>query len=855
MTSSVTEPAPQEALPSFATLVWLELRGFRSFGTEARRMDLDAPLVVIHAGNSQGKTSLAEAVEFLVTGTSSRRDLLGGASSEYHHSLRNAHLPDGDDDVYVAAGVRSLDGTVHEVRRHLTGDFTHGSPCQSRLTVDGQCVPDLAALGLPPGDSPIGAPVLLQHILRHVLSTTPKDRVAFFKALLDLTDLDQLRASLVQAKERMAQAPQGPALAALATLVGTPVADIITGLQVLRVEEQDEEAAQVAVAALLLEAAERLTGATSADLPSLAEDLVTVASAQREAAFALTPFQARAAVPTAPVVVDAGRYERALAEADRAVAALMPVITAVLEVPAYADLTEPADCPVCATPDALTPERVEVLRQQMRRTAEVNAAVTTVGRQLGAARDDAEQLQAAITASVPATAAWTPAQAASAAAVLETLGVDRALLEEALRTAALVAAAAEECRPHVTALTTSLREAEHAVRRRQDLPEGAPPGGEDLAATLEQLRAARQVNDEATRHLAAAVTPAVAARAMTPGLTQLQATVDQAGSLVAELRTRAAHRAALDRLERAEQALVAATSTVLDTRFAQMSEAITRWWLTVRPEEELVGFAGVQRRGSGQMFINLLAALRAGVHADPVRRDALGVYSDSQLNALGLATFLARAQLLAAPVLVLDDPIPGSDSDHRHTFADNTLAALLDDGRQVILTTFDYKLYESAAALHNHRSPLTYQITLLDPVDGSEPAQTSDAFSTFMLQANDTLNAPSPQGRRAACGNFRSAAERLAKQIVATGRTQAGQSCSVADVAREASLLKDLVPLVRGFALDPSEKGRWTQFGKILNPGNHDDDVPPAAELRQVRSNLNRIAKAHARHWSGGLLR
>ncbi|GAB4911136.1 AAA family ATPase [Mycobacterium avium subsp. hominissuis] len=85
-------------------LMSLEIRGFRAFGNEARVLQLDAPLVVVHAGNSQGKTSLAEGIEFLLSGRSSRRDLLGGAKAEYNDSLRNAHLPPTDTDCLRRSG-------------------------------------------------------------------------------------------------------------------------------------------------------------------------------------------------------------------------------------------------------------------------------------------------------------------------------------------------------------------------------------------------------------------------------------------------------------------------------------------------------------------------------------------------------------------------------------------------------------------------------------------------------------------------------------------------------------------------------------------------------------------------------
>jgi len=237
-----------------------------------------------------------------------------------------------------------------------------------------------------------------------------------------------------------------------------------------------------------------------------------------------------------------------------------------------------------------------------------------------------------------------------------------------------------------------------------------------------------------------------------------------------------------------------------------------------------------------------------------VERHALGVFSDSQLNALGLATFLARTELMATPLVVLDDPIPGSDGDHRFTFAQDTIEALLDAGTQVVLTTYDDKLARLAAGQQISRERRTFELTLSDHVAGTEPTMTSDVFDQLILEAEDNVNAPTAKGRRAASATYRAAAERLAKQIIATGRTASGTPTSIADVEKEAKLLGALVPLVRGFALDPSEKGKWTNFAAVLNPGAHDDELPSNASLKVVRGNLKKIAKEHRSHWPNGLV-
>lgn len=180
-------------------ILCLRIRGFRSYGTEAREMDLDAPLAVVKGDNSQGKTATAEALEFLFTGCSSRRDLFGGAKTEYDRMLANVHLPEGDTGVWVEADIRCADGVVRTVRRVLTADYSPTSDCASELAVDGQQA-DLNDLGIPFGDPPLAAPVLLQHNLRYVLSTEPNKRAAYFRSLLDLTDLDIVRSAVARAK-------------------------------------------------------------------------------------------------------------------------------------------------------------------------------------------------------------------------------------------------------------------------------------------------------------------------------------------------------------------------------------------------------------------------------------------------------------------------------------------------------------------------------------------------------------------------------------------------------------------------------------------------------------------------------
>ena len=174
----------------------IEICGFRSF-REPQALVFESNLSIVWAVNSQGKTSVAEAMEFLFTGRTTRRELLGGAKSEFERCLRNVHL-DESDPVWVSADIARDDGTVAKVVRALVTDYTAERECVSKLTIDGTAAADLTSLGFVLSDPPTSAPVLLQHNLRFALSSRPQDRTDYFKAILEIGDLDPLRDLLAE---------------------------------------------------------------------------------------------------------------------------------------------------------------------------------------------------------------------------------------------------------------------------------------------------------------------------------------------------------------------------------------------------------------------------------------------------------------------------------------------------------------------------------------------------------------------------------------------------------------------------------------------------------------------------------
>ena len=73
-------------------LLELTVCNFRGFGPAVDPIDLDADLVLLNGPNGHGKTSLAEAIEWLFYGTTKRR-LRGEdySRAEYANTFANVH--------------------------------------------------------------------------------------------------------------------------------------------------------------------------------------------------------------------------------------------------------------------------------------------------------------------------------------------------------------------------------------------------------------------------------------------------------------------------------------------------------------------------------------------------------------------------------------------------------------------------------------------------------------------------------------------------------------------------------------------------------------------------------------------
>ena len=160
-------------------------RGFRQLEQSIR---FDGDLVVIDGKNSSGKTSLAEAIEWLLTGGISRR--MNGDPKELSRFVSN-RFKTKNEKTWVECELEHS-GQRTTLKRTLIEDYgsTRNSVCKTRLSVDGQDVDESISVldryfaGV--------APLLLQHTLRNFVLEPPAKRPEYFEKLLNVDDISEL---------------------------------------------------------------------------------------------------------------------------------------------------------------------------------------------------------------------------------------------------------------------------------------------------------------------------------------------------------------------------------------------------------------------------------------------------------------------------------------------------------------------------------------------------------------------------------------------------------------------------------------------------------------------------------------
>jgi energy-coupling factor transporter ATP-binding protein EcfA2 len=229
---------------------------------------------------------------------------------------------------------------------------------------------------------------------------------------------------------------------------------------------------------------------------------------------------------------------------------------------------------------------------------------------------------------------------------------------------------------------------------------------------------------------------------------------------------------------------------VRNERLAPFAELSARVWEMLRQESN-VELGPIRLEGSAN-----LRRVSLDVTVDGVPGAALGVMSQGELHALGLALFLPRATASASPFrfLVIDDPVQSMDPAKVDGLA--RLLHQVATDRQVIVFTHDDRLPE---ALRRLGLPATIWEVARREQSLVELKKADDPVARYLDDARAVARSKElPEDARAVvvAGFCRSALEAACHEVIRTRRIGAGRGhAEVERVLGEAHTLHDVVAL------------------------------------------------------------
>ena len=174
--------------------------------------------------------------------------------------------------------------------------------------------------------------------------------------------------------------------------------------------------------------------------------------------------------------------------------------------------------------------------------------------------------------------------------------------------------------------------------------------------------------------------------------------------IVTDLKWEDAKRRSQQDLSTIRDHLIDIRARFLESRRSSFNRGIQSVWSSLRGDRYSV-FSELsipEPRGRGYpVEIEVKAKLDDG--RDTRLVDALQVFSESQVNALGISAFITRSELVGHRLLLFDDPVQSMDEEHFKTFARDVLGYLLTEGFQVVLLTHNDTFARDVSYWHYDR--------------------------------------------------------------------------------------------------------------------------------------------------------
>ena len=829
----------------------LSVRGFRAYGIAEQTLKIPSDIAVVWGPNSKGKTSLAEAFEFLLTGRIARRELLGSTQDEFADALRNAHLGNGEE-VYVSALIKAVDDSDHEIKRILTADYSKKQNCKSRLEIDGVVATEdeLAKLGILLSQPPLEAPVLAQHTLSYIFSIRPQDRANYLKTLLEVTDLEDFRNQVAELAANF-ESPVDSVLTKFNNCLAVPI------LNATLHELQNKISDTKSFNDKLQDTARILLDSTKEKIPETFEEkleaIERALADRRNKTFPIVGFErgelAVWNIPKEEVWNRLNNYIGEYKKIDEETRQLAALFQEALKLHCISKIHQPVHCPLCGTESALTPERVQLIRKQVADTRGFRTAEESADAALKQLSALAEGMVISLETAIPKYLRISPIDRRkfgfTVSRIRELLGKDAG---------DLVAPWVESIKGLIRGKNVLLRQAKNALFM---VTENVAEFGAGL--DVEKLRTAfgeidvhhKKFKEAITKYkepaerLTSSLNSILDAHSDTAGWQDFLDIAKQTKKLRNALIVHQARKTVGMELNSALKQIDRGKENVLDEKFSEYSGTIQDWWERLRPDEPTF-FSAVQPRKGAKRTIDFKAGLSP--HPDrsaPKVRDVIAVFSQSQLHCLGLSLFLARAQLEGLGFMILDDPVLSSDEDYRVHFNSTVVAELLKVPMQIIILTQDHNTWEELETRYRHLGIAVAQLYIESPAEGSIIENTSDMLLSKISRAKSLARGGHPDIRKECGLHLRDAGERFCKELLVKDRRKKGDiTASLNDY--DDKTLEWLCPRIEPFLdVDASHSGKLNVFKMTVNRACHDDVPPGNAEMIVAHGDIRHFVKVY----------
>jgi hypothetical protein len=794
----------------------LKIRGFRGFNEE-QPIGLSDPVSVFEGPNGSGKTSMGEAIEWLLYGKTLKRTKGEELSKrEYAGCYKNIHFI-GPGSAFVEADIEHSDGTSHVIRRELNSDES------SVLQIDGKPAQSLRAFGV---DTMYDRPLILQHTLQDFIFMKPKGRYEVLSSMLGLEPLIAFRNTLEAAKTDFSRRiPQKvreaesqrtlllkemrlePVLVPAAILVEAAnladakkhVLQVAQGLVPTRTEASDLPAA--------LKAAKASKERTQLDWGRFSVSVITD-PANTPAIRQLTALDDRLKklwVHLAEAAETTAQAQPSAREPDGNRRQFYRLGLAFLSE------THPANCPFCAA-DSLTPERAARLRSAVQDSPAGISALQQAVLEVRAFDTELKTHGSEVRRLIPKRPETADEQ------IITRIGGTAA--EAFLESSRAVAAQLAE----FSQASDSLNEVRSAIEAA--LITGTLPNkSDDFSDRLNAYATATRqlpglLNGYAANY--GILDPTIrAGLASASDVKKIERTV-QVIERWREFEIAQEYRA----VEAEFQELIRETRSFTETKqksvLASRDKEIRDWYAMLNPVSD-VGYDGIITSTD-----NL--ELRARTYSKPMM--AAPNLSTSQLNCIGLAVYLACATRSGSPfkTLIIDDPVQSMDEEHNEAFKKQVIEKLVDMGYHIVLLTHMQLLAGDVESLYRNKGAALFKMR---PYTRTGPSieWKGPGIGRLLENVKAHKDAENDQYRMSATLDLRKFVERFAKELF---KAQTGQLISKRYEDKTWSELKELLKRCKDF--DPNDEPKLADTHSFTSRFLHSDermpqDVPNSAQI------------------------